>query len=87
MKIALISVLLFMAIGCSNSNPQTTIKEHDTTNQHIKFPLNVISVKSCEAKGGKVWNIRGETSYKGKGKLIGKIEEFLCHCFCLVEAP
>ena len=41
MKIVLISVLLVMAIGCSNSNPQTTIKEHDTTNQHIKFPSNL----------------------------------------------
>ena len=44
-----------------------------------------IGCSNC--KGGKVLNTGGETSYQGKEKLLGKIEEFLCYCFCLVEAP
>lgn len=49
----------------------------------IQLPENVMTVKECVAQGGEVFNTLGEISYNGE--LIGKIEELLCPCACLIK--
>ncbi|HIQ56894.1 TPA: hypothetical protein EYG96_02525 [Candidatus Gracilibacteria bacterium] len=50
----------------------------------IQLPDKVMTVKECENAGGEVFNTLGKTGYDGE--LIGKIEELLCPCACLVRS-
>ena len=84
-KILTTLALLWLTIGCTPNKPATQTKEPNPSHNAIKLPSNIISVKECTLRGGKVWNSLGETSYNGE--LIGTVKGFDCPCACLLPAP
>ncbi len=70
-------------VGRTGPNCEFEKCPNNNKDNPIKLPNNIITEKECVAKGGKVWNTLGETSYDGK--LIGKIEGLKCLCACLVK--
>ncbi|MCK4997728.1 hypothetical protein KAS08_05475 [Candidatus Pacearchaeota archaeon] len=64
--------------------PEPTVQ--DNTNQddnYIILPENIITIEECENFGGMIFNTLGETKYEGT--IIGRIDELLCPCVCLVK--
>jgi len=82
-KIISIALILFITIGCTNSESKIEVKKNAEFNLPIKLPLNFISEKECVSKGGEVWNTLGKTTYEGD--LIGRIKGMRCPCACLVK--